>query len=154
MNSEFPEDAYLCFWIALEMIAPEFFDKKPRYMLCPRCQKHVVTCPICEDTTEMEAGVSDGIVNLFQDHLGWTKNKEFRGLNKLRAKLMHGGTPVSEAFRHDLINGNGQLRNALLKGYEVLINPGNGPSIGPDTHPLQQRLFISPWGNQLRTIFS
>jgi hypothetical protein len=153
MNSQFPEDAYICFWIALEMIAPEFFDKKPRYMLCPRCHEQVVTCPNCGKTTEMEAGVSDGIVNLFHNHLGWTKSK-FRDLNKLRAKLMHGGTPVSESFRHRLINGNGHLRNALLKGYEVLINSGNGPRIGPHTHPLQQRLVMSPWGNQLNIKFS
>jgi hypothetical protein len=153
MQNEFPEDAYLCFWIALEMIASEFAVGKSRFMLCPRCQEQFKICPNCNESTEVPAGISEGIITLFNDHLKWPK-KKFRDLNKFRAKLMHGGTPVSEGFRKELIARNSQIIEALLKGYEVLIGSGTGPSIGPDTHPLRTRLLILPWGSQLRTNFS
>lgn len=149
LQSEFPEDAYLCFWIALEMLAPEFAVGESRFMLCPRCQKQFEICPNCNETTESRPQASEGIIALFREHLGWPK-KKYRDLNRTRGKLMHGGKPVSESFRHELIDGNGQIMIALLKGYEVLL----GASIGPETHPLSTRLFISPWGNQLRTTFS
>ncbi len=141
------------FWIALEMIASEFAVGKSRYMFCLRCHEQFQTCPNCNETTEMKAGVSEGIIALFDDHLNWPK-KTFRALNKFRGRLMHGGTPVSEGFRKELIARNGQVIEALLKGYEVLIGSGNGPSIGLDTHPLRTRLLILPWGSQLRTNFS
>ena len=73
---------------------------------------------------------------------------KFKDLNRIRSKLMHGNKPISEEFRQELIAGNGDLRHALVTGYEVLL----GFTIG--THPHALRLFFySDPSPQLRLSF-
>jgi len=72
---------------------------------------------------------------MFNKHLNWPKEK-FRDLNGTRSKLMHGNKPISEEFRRELIEGDADLRKALVTGYEALL----GFKIG--THPHALRLFF------------
>lgn len=129
------------------MIATEFTEGKKRFMFCHICQTQFETCPNCEKSTETKAQASDGIVNMFDKHLSWPKRK-FRDLNGIRSKLMHGNKAISEEFRQELVQGNGDLRQALVTGYEVLL----GFTIG--THPQALRLyFYSDPSPQLRLTF-
>ncbi len=130
------------------MIANEFTVGTQRFMLCPRCQRQFKTCPKCEKSTATRAQETDGIIALFREHLNWQKQK-FRDLNSTRSKLMHGNKAVSEEFRQELIKGNGDLRTALLTGYEVLLG------FTPGTHPHVLRLlFYSDPSPQLRISFN
>lgn len=145
--ADHPEDEFICYWIALEMIATEFTVGKQRFMFCHVCDTQFATCPNCGKSTATKAQVSDGIVDMFKKHLGWSKRK-FRDLNATRSKLMHGNKAVSEEFRKELIEGNGALRHALTTGYEVLL----GFTVG--SHPHATRLFFySDPSPQLRTSF-
>ena len=145
--ADHPEDEFICYWIALEMIATEFTEGKQRFMFCHVCQTQFETCPSCEQSTATKAQVSDGIVTMFDKHLSWPKRK-FRDLNGTRSKLMHGNKPISAQFRQELVEGNGDLRHALVTGYEVLL----GFTIG--THPHALRLFFySDPSPQLHTSF-
>ncbi len=146
--ADHPEDEFICYWIALEMIATEFTEGKQRFMFCHMCNTQFETCPNCGKSTATKAQVSDGIVNIFKKHLNWPKRR-FRDLNGTRSKLMHGNKAVSEEFRKELIKGNGELRHALVAGYEVLL----GFTIG--SHPEATRLFFySDPSPQLRTFFN
>jgi Apea-like HEPN len=148
LGAKLPEDEFLYYWIALEMIATEFSIGKPRFMLCPRCQTNFKECPNCKRSTRMEPQASQGIIALFQKHLNWPKTR-FRQLNTIRAKLMHGNKAVSEAFRKELMQGNGVLRTALVAGYEVLLG------FKPGSHRFMDRLFFySDPSPQLRLEFS
>jgi hypothetical protein len=130
-----PEDEFIYYWIALEMIAAEFAQGKQRFMSCHICRKQFEICPNCGKSTATKAQASDGIITMFEKHLSWPMGK-FKDLNRIRSKLMHGNKPISEEFRQELIAGNGDLRHALVTGYEVLL----GFTIA--THPHALRLFF------------
>ncbi len=145
--ADHPEDEFICYWIALEMVATEFTEGKQRFMFCHVCDTQFETCPNCGNSTATKAQVSDGIVNLFNQHLNWPKRK-FRDLNGIRSRLMHGNKAISEEFRTELTKGNGDLRHALVTSYEVLLDSTIG------THPQALRLFFySDPSPQLRTTF-
>ena len=142
-----PEDEFICHWIALEMIATRFTEGKHRFMFCHVCDTQFETCPNCGNSTATKAQVSDGIITMFNEHLSWPKSK-FRKLNSTRSKLMHGNKAISEEFRRELTEGNGDLRHALVTGFEVLLGFTKG------THPHASRLlFYSDPSPQLCTIF-
>jgi Apea-like HEPN len=142
-----PEDEFIYYWIALEMIAAEFTEGKQKFMFCHICQTQFKTCPNCGKSTATKALVSDGITNMFDKHLNWRK-KKFSGLYGTRSKLMHGNKPISEEFRQELIKGNADFRKALVTGYEALL----GFTLG--THPHALRLFFySDPSPQLRLSF-
>ncbi len=144
----FPEDAFLYYWIALEMIATEFAVGESRFLQCPRCQTQFETCPNCEESTEMRPQASHGVIALFRDHLNWEKQK-FRALNRTRSKLMHGNSPVTESLRQELVAGSGAISIALVRGYEVLLG------IGPGKHPFAPRLELpQAYSARLYTEFS
>ncbi len=84
-----PEDEFIYYWIALEMIANDFTVGKQRFMLCPRCQRQFKTCPKCEKSTATRAQETDGIIALFREHLNWQKQK-FRDLNSNLDLLRYG----------------------------------------------------------------
>ena len=145
--ADHPEDEFICYWIALEMIATDFTEGKQRFMFCHICDTQFETCPNCGKSTATKAQVSDGIVNMFKKHLSWPKRR-FRDLYGTRSKLMHGNKAISEEFRKELIERNGELRHALVTGYEVLLDFTVG------SHPHALRLFFySDPSPQLRTTF-
>jgi hypothetical protein len=142
-----PEDEFIYYWIALEMIAAEFTEGKQRFMFCHICRTQFETCPNCGKSTATKAQVSDGIINMFDKHLSWPTEK-FRDLNSTRSKLMHGNKAISEEFRQELIEGNADLRGALVTGYEVLL----GFTVGSHPHALRLFFYSDP-SPQLRVSF-
>jgi hypothetical protein len=150
LAAELPEDAYFCFWIALEVIGGVFASDKKRHLKCPKCQHEFHTCPECNRSTETRAVASDGIIAMFAEHLGWPKGN-FDALNRMRSKLTHGNVDISAEFREELVARTGDLKTAIVRGYEVLLGlPAEG-------HWFANRVIFpveQPYATQLRVTFN
>lgn len=128
LASYLPEDMFFCFWISLEAVGGEFTQNLKKVMECPRCRNLFKECPKCGENTEVRASANEGMRVLLEKYVK-DGGKEFRELNKMRGKLLHGNVQITEKLRDELVTKLGMMRTAIHGAYESLlgIEPGKFP---------------------------
>nr|WP_315489903.1 methylamine utilization protein MauJ [uncultured Rhodoferax sp.] len=89
VSSEFTDDQFYYFWLAIELVAAETKEPAPVPDACPKC-RGALFCPTCHITPHHKPYPKQAIQALFRRHVTNEPDRFFSMADKFRNALMHG----------------------------------------------------------------
>ena len=118
VTSEYTDDQFYYFWLAIELVAIETKAPEPVHDACPKCRGPLF-CSSCETAPTHKPYPKQAIRGIFQRHVKDFPDKFFEDADAFRNAMMHGEDLVAvERSRgvalERIVNALGQLSWAAL----------------------------------------